>query len=127
MNALNWMASEKIDGFVPWTPIQHPDFPGRKVEVGGFKPFVLLNPPAKELDPLADRHTDFVLELARLMPRLRIRDARAELLGGGIQRITVTVENTGYLATLRRRWVQLSGETFPILRCDSMPQKALNI
>ena len=88
VNALNWMAREKIDGFVPWTPIQHPDFPGRKVEVGGFKPFVLLNPPAKELDPLADRHTDFVLELARLMPRLKISEARAEPLGGGIQRIT---------------------------------------
>ena len=114
MNALNWMAREKIDGFVPWTPIQHPDFPGRKVEVGGFKPFVLLNPPAKELDPLAEKHTDFVLELARLMPRLKIQEARAEPLGGGIQRITVTVGNTGYLATASAMG-QLSGEVFPLL------------
>jgi hypothetical protein len=114
VNALNWMAREKIDGFVPWTPIQHPDFPGRKVEVGGFKPFVLLNPPAKELDPLADRQTDFVLELARLMPRLQISEARAEPLGGGIQRISVTVENTGYLATASAMG-QLSGEVFPLL------------
>jgi hypothetical protein len=114
LNALNWMARERIDGFVPWTPIQHPDFPGRKVEVGGFKPFVLLNPPAKELDPLAERHTDFVLQLARLMPRLKIREARAEPLGSGIQRITVTVENTGYLATSSAMG-QLSGEVFPLL------------
>jgi hypothetical protein len=114
VNALNWLAREKIDGFVPWTPIQHPDFPGRKVEVGGFKPFVLLNPPAKELEPLAEKHADFVLELARLMPRLKIQEARAEPLGGGIQRITVTVANTGYLATSSAMG-QLSGEVFPLL------------
>ena len=114
LNALNWLAHERIDGFVPWTPIEHPDFPGRKVEVGGFKPFVLLNPPAKELDPLAERHTDFVLELARLIPRLKIREARAELLGGGVQRITVSVENVGYLATASAMG-QLSGEVFPLL------------
>lgn len=114
VNALRWMAREKIDGFVPWTPIAHPDFPGRRVEVGGFKPFVLLNPPTKELDPLAERHTDFVLELARLMPRLKISDALAEPLGGGIERITVAVENTGYLATASAMG-QLSGEVYPLL------------
>ena len=114
INALNWMAREKIDGFVPWTPIHHPDFPGRTVEVGGLKPFVLLNPPAKELEPLAERHADFIVQLARLMPDLKISEARAELLGGGIQRISVSVANAGYLPTASAMG-QLTGEMYPLL------------
>jgi hypothetical protein len=114
LNALNWLAREKIDGFIPWTPIHHPDFPGQVVEIGGFKPFVLLNPPAKQLDPLAERHTDFVLQLARLMPELKISEARAELLGGGIQRVSVAVANLGYLSTASAMG-QLSGEVYPLL------------
>ena len=50
VNALRWFDREKIDGFVPWKEVKHPDFPDKKVEVGGVKPFMMLNPPAKELD-----------------------------------------------------------------------------
>ncbi len=112
VNALRWFAQQKIDGFVPWKPIKHPDFPGRTVEVGGFRPFLLLNPPAKELDPLADKHADFLIELARLLPRLKIHEAKAEPLGDGIQRISVTVLNTGYLPTANEMG-KLTGEVWP--------------
>ncbi len=44
--SVGW-TSAGIDGFVPWTAIEHPDFPDKKVEVGGFKPFYRLNPPAE--------------------------------------------------------------------------------
>ena len=114
VNALRWLDRENIDGFVPWTRIEHPDFPGRKVEVGGFKPFVLINPPARLLDPIAEKQTDFVLELARLMPQVKIADARAEPLGGGIQRITATVSNPGYLPTSSEMG-QTTGEIYPLI------------
>jgi hypothetical protein len=119
LNALRWFEQQKIDDFVPWKPIKHPDFPDRTVEVGGFKPFLLLNPPAKELDPLAEKHADFVLELARLMPRIKIHEAKAEPLGNGIQRISVTVVNSGYLPTASEIG-KITGEIWPlILKLDA--------
>ena len=114
VNALRWFDREKIDAFVPWTPIQHPDFSGRRVEVGGFKPFLLLNPPAKELEALATKHTDFLVELARLMPEVKIHETKVEPLGGGIFRITATVVNRGYLPTASEMG-QTTGEVYPLL------------
>ena len=121
VNALRWFAQEKIDGFVPWKPIKHPDFPGKTVEVGGFKPFLLANPPGKQLDPLAAKHTDFVFELARLMPRVQIHEAKVEPLGDGIQRITVTIVNSGYLPTASEIG-RVTGEIWPLLLVLDAPK-----
>jgi len=50
---VKWADSMGVaDYFVPWTEIDHPDFPGAKAEVGGFKPFVRNNPPVKFLDSI---------------------------------------------------------------------------
>lgn len=100
LNALRWFAQQQIDGFVPWKAIEHPDFPHRKVEIGGFRPFVRTNPPAKELDPLGEVHLRYVRRLAEMLPVLAIRDAKAESLGGGVVRVTVTVANDGKLPTM---------------------------
>jgi len=99
LNALRWFARQKIDGFVDWKQIAHPDFPRRKVEVGGFKPFLRLNPPADQLEPLAEKHWQFVRRLVELLPRLAIQQTKAEPLGEGVWRITVVVVNRGYLPT----------------------------
>jgi len=99
-NALRWFAREGIDGFVPWKAIEHADFPGRKVELGGFRPFVLLNPPQEELEPLAEKHWQFVRRLTRLLPRLEIDQTEAEPLGGGVWRVKATVVNRGFLPTM---------------------------
>ncbi len=111
---MRWFESQKIDGFVPWQPIDSPDFPGKKVEVGGVKPFLLQNPPAKLFDPLAESHYRFVLELARLMPRIKIQDVKVEPLGDGIQRINVRVVNPGYLPTMSAMG-SITREVYPLL------------
>jgi hypothetical protein len=100
LNALRWFAANKIDGFVPWTPIEHSDFPGQKVEIGGFKPLLRLNPPASQLDDLASKHAAFLGKLATLMPQLRLEQPKVEPLGGGVFRVTAKVLNTGYLPTM---------------------------
>jgi hypothetical protein len=97
--ALRWMKQQGIDGFAEWTPFDHPDYPDRRVEVGGFFPLVRLNPPAGELDKLADIHTQFLIELSALRPRLAVSIEKMVDLGGGIYRITATVRNDGYLPT----------------------------
>jgi hypothetical protein len=100
LHALRWFEQEKIDGFIPWKACDHPDFPGRKVEIGGFKPFVLLNPPARELDPLAAKHLEFVARLVEFLPKIRVSELKAEPLGGGVHRVTATVVNSGYFPTV---------------------------
>lgn len=102
VNALRWFAKEKIDGFVDWRPMAHPDLPGRKVEVGGFKPFLRLNPPAAELDRLGEEHLKFVVSLGGLLPRLELREVKAEPLAGGVWRVKIELANLGYLPSMSR-------------------------
>ncbi|MEX2671004.1 MAG: M14 family metallopeptidase [Phycisphaeraceae bacterium] len=99
---LDWFEREGMDGFVDWQVIDHPDYPGKRVEVGGFKPFVRLNPPAEMLDDLADTHGAFVVDLAEMLPRLVLRDVKVEPLDGGLVRVTVRVVNEGSLPSVMR-------------------------
>jgi hypothetical protein len=100
INLLRWLDANKIDGFVPWKEIEHPDFPGKIVEVGGLKSLFDLNPPAAELDPLAGKQLKFLHKMPEYLPKLELRDAKAESLGGELYRVTVTAANTGYLNTM---------------------------
>ncbi len=102
LNALAWFDREKVDGFVPWKPVSHPDFPDRKVEVGGFRPFLRLNPPAKLLDDLARRHERFLRKLAEMFSRVKIDRIKTEPLGGDVWRVTAVVVNHGYLPTVSK-------------------------
>jgi len=122
-NALAWLAEKKIDGFVDWQPIEHPDFPSRKVEVGGFKPFVRLNPPEGELDALADKHGQFLEWLAGSLPRLAIGPTEAEALGHGVWRVRAVVENRGYLPTAPEMG-RIAREPHPLQIAIDLPRGA---
>lgn len=98
-NALAWFAANGIDGFVDWTAIDHPDFPGKKVEVGGFKPLVREHPPAEQLGALATRHWAFLAETIDLRAKLEFEPAEIESLGAGVYRVTAAVINRGFLPT----------------------------
>ena len=100
INALRWLAANKVDGFVNWKAIEHPDFKGQTVEVGGFKPYVLLNPPIAELDALTDKHVKWIGDLAALMPKVSVSEVKVEPLSGHVYRVKATVINTGYLPTM---------------------------
>ena len=87
------------DVFVPWTVIDHPDFPGKKVEVGGIKPFVIINPPADKLAELSSKNYRFITTVALMHPELEFIDQKIESLGENIFRVTVKVHNRGQFAT----------------------------
>jgi len=87
------------DVFVPWTEIEHPDFPGKKVEVGGIKPFVMNNPPADNIDSLAETHYKFIVTMAEAHPELEFSDVNVEDEGEGIFRVTIKIHNSGIFAT----------------------------
>ena len=130
INALRWLEANKIDGFVEWKAIEHPDFKGRKVEVGGFKPYVLLNPPVKELDVLTENHAAWLGEVAGLLPKIQISEAKVESLGGsdepngpGVYRVTVTVINHGYLPTMSEMG-RISRQLNPLQLAIELPEGA---
>jgi hypothetical protein len=97
LRLLQWMDSEKVDGFVNWTPFKHPSL--GDVEIGGFKPYVTVNPPAAKIADLAAAHAKFVVHLTSLFARVAIAKTEVTALGGGLYRIKADVENAGFLPT----------------------------
>jgi len=99
-NFMAWAAQQNLnDVFVPWTEVKHPDFPNQKVEVGGVKPFVMYNPPFNLVDSIAIEHTDFILKLAAMQPKLEFHNIKVEKLSGGLSRITADLFNNSPLPT----------------------------
>jgi hypothetical protein len=99
-NFLAWAAEQGLNNvFVPWTSVNHPDFPGQKVEVGGIKPFVMHNPPYAMVNDIAKEHTDFIIQLAEMSPKMEFHNLKTEKLGNGLTRITVDLFNNSPLPT----------------------------
>ncbi|MBI5837563.1 MAG: hypothetical protein HZB25_09985 [Candidatus Eisenbacteria bacterium] len=97
---LKALAALGVDAVVPWHRVEHPDFPGKTVEVGGFVPYTRTVPPGALLDSLSAGAGAFLLDLASRLPRLELRDTNAEKLGPGLYRVRARVVNPGYLPTL---------------------------
>lgn len=86
-----------VKAFADWTPFQHPTLGA--VEVGGFLPYVTTNPPAAQLPELGEKHGQFLVELAGMLPRVRIADAKVTANGGGVYTVEVVVESAGLFPT----------------------------
>jgi len=96
---LKWFDEYAPEAFIRWQPIEHPDFPGQRVEVGGYCPFSQSNPPPGMIGDIAARHADFLTKVAQQLPRIGIRKVEAKRLGEDVYEITIQVENTGFLPT----------------------------
>lgn len=96
---LKWFDEHAPEAFRPWRPFEHPDFPGQRVEIGGYAPFALTNPPESVLGELAGRHGRFLTELAGRLPRVEVCRVKCTHLGESVFEIEVKIENTGFLPT----------------------------
>lgn len=95
-NFLRWAGQQAVpDVFVDWKTIDHPDFPGQKVEVGGIVPFGMNTPPYKMVSDIVKKNTNFILKMADLQPQLDLANIKTEKLANGLTRITVDVMNKG--------------------------------
>lgn len=121
LRALRWLDQQGIAGFVPWTPIEHPDFPGQKVEVGGFHPLVTWNPPAAELDALAQKHLAYFVALPEVMPRITVAKPRAEALGTNVFRVSATIVNEGQVPTMPEMG-RINENPFPLQVTLTLPE-----
>ncbi len=109
---LQWLDKNAPDRFVAWHAFDHPDFPGKTVEIGGFVPFAKTVPPEKELERLLTRHADFLTTLALRLPRIAIRKVESKHLGNSVYELKIEVENTGYLPTALRQG-EVTNEVYP--------------
>jgi hypothetical protein len=100
LKALAWFEAQGVEGFVPWQRIEHPDFPGKVVEVGGFKPLYRLNPPVDQVDPLVQSHLAFLGDLVQQWPKIEIQDLEVKSLGGGLYDVRCQLVNSGQLPTM---------------------------
>jgi len=97
---LKYAAENNIDDvFVPSTEVKHPDFPGKKTEVGGIRPFVMINPPSGEISSLIENHYRFITSVAAMHPGLEFLDTTVEDAGENIFRVSLKIHNKGIFAT----------------------------
>lgn len=112
VNFLRWADSLLVEPFfMNWTRIEHPDFPGKEVEIGGIYPFVMKNPPPAMMDSLAEIHGKFMLWLASLRPELEVINLKTTDLGNQVYRLELDVYNRGIFPAMsgigeKTRWVK---------------------
>lgn len=95
---LKWMDQEKLTNqFVNWTPINHPDFPNQKVEVGGIAPYAMWNPPFSYLEKSMEETSVFLQKYFDWLPTTLITNQKVEKLDANLFRVTVTITNKGLL------------------------------
>ncbi len=121
---IQWMDKEKIDGFVGWTRVKHPDL--GDVEIGGFKPYAASNPPASQIAAAGKSHAEFVLHLASLFPKVRIESLEAAGQGGGIYRIKAAVANIGFWPTATVQGLQARAVKPTLVQLQVAPNAVLS-
>lgn len=111
LNYLRWADSLGLNSSSSWQEIEHPDFPDKRVEVGGLHPFAITTPPYSMVDSLTNLHLMFVEHLASMKPNLAVENIRIEDAGQNLTRVTVDLHNRGSLPTstelgTRTQWVK---------------------
>ncbi|MFC1762384.1 M14 family metallopeptidase [Planctomycetota bacterium] len=109
---LRWFDQHVPEAFIPWSSFAHPDFPDQQVEIGGYRPFALTNPPASLAHEVATQQAQFLTEAAQTLPRMGVRKASAKHLGSSVFEIEIEIENTGFLPTILSHG-QRTREVFP--------------
>jgi len=109
--------------FAPWRETTHPQL-GR-VEVGGWDVVnCFYNLPLDRLEREIAPHSEWLIELALSSPRLAIRAITTDPLPGGMWRVRLVVENTGWLPTNGAQQAIESGAVQPVSVELTMPAGA---
>ena len=81
--------------FISWTKYDHPTL--GEVEIGGEVPYARLAPPPTMIDSLLDVQLPFIFTLAEKLPQITIGESKVEKISSDVWRLTVWVENNGFL------------------------------
>ena len=95
-----WVEENNVTGAIlPWTKVNHPNFPADQVEVGGVVEIYKHNPPVEFLKTSSELHSDFVQRLVQAMPELEFQKPKVTALGADVYRVELTVTNIGMMPT----------------------------
>jgi hypothetical protein len=84
-------------GFVDWTSYSHPTL--GDVEIGGFVPYLKINPPPSSIKKTIDFHTNYYIDFMNRLPQLEIKETQVKTLGDGVYQVTVYLTNSGWFPT----------------------------
>ena len=100
---LSYLDKNNAKGFVDWQTFNHPEL--GEVEIGGFTPYEINNPPASKIEKLGEAHGKFAVWLSGLYAKVKIAKTEVINHGGGIFRIKAEIENSGFLPTALKHGV----------------------
>jgi murein tripeptide amidase MpaA len=91
---LGWIDKQNEGkGFVEWKKFQHKQL--GEVEIGGFQPYLRINPPADHIKPLSESHAKFALYLAEQFAEIEMDEPEIEKLSSNLFRLKIKVHNKG--------------------------------
>ncbi|MCJ7582721.1 MAG: hypothetical protein MUP98_19565, partial [Candidatus Aminicenantes bacterium] len=91
---LKWIDEKNEgNGFVNWTKVNHKQL--GEVEVGGFVPYLRVNPAADVIPDLSKSHAEFALYLASQFAEITMDDPVVEKLSSNLFRLKIKVHNNG--------------------------------
>ncbi|MFT4605089.1 MAG: hypothetical protein ACI9W4_001828 [Rhodothermales bacterium] len=121
---LKWMDANEIDGFAAWSAYDHPELGA--VEIGGFKPYQSLNPPAAMIAEMGPKQGGFIAHLATLYADVQIAETEVISEGGGIFRVKAQIENAGFLPTSSAQGVRSRSVRPTMVQLDIEPEALLS-
>lgn len=94
---ISYLDKDNAKGFVDWQTFNHPDL--GELEIGGFSPYEIVNPPASKIAELGEAHGKFAVWASGLYANVKIASTEVVDHGGGLFRIKAEIENIGFLPT----------------------------
>ncbi|MEZ4651130.1 MAG: M14 family zinc carboxypeptidase [Candidatus Eisenbacteria bacterium] len=94
---LAWLREVDPAAWKDWAPFDHPDFPGRQVEVGGYAPLARIVPPLSVLDETFAGHQTFLEGLFAARPEIVLLSASLTEREGGVYALEFETQNVGYV------------------------------
>lgn len=91
--------------FVPLKTVDHPTL--GKVEIGGWRPGVRLNPSADTFETIADQQLAYLRDFTGRLPKLEVKDLVVTPKGAGLFEIKASVTNTGQFPTTLAQGVRV--------------------
>ena len=91
---LSWIdKSNKGKGFVEWTKFNHEQL--GEVEIGGFEPYLRINPPAEQIPALSKSHAEFALYLASQFAEVTMDEPAVKKLSSNLFELKIKIHNKG--------------------------------
>ena len=124
LNELKWIDENYPDGFLDWTPYEHPQL--GPVEIGGVeRKYTRRNPPpGKWLEYEVDKCLMFAIRHATLLPLLRITEHKVEKVAEKVYKVSAQIANTGFMSTNVTKMAVKIKVAKPVLAEIKLPEGA---